>query len=224
MLAISLEMSKLQLMERLLCAAAGLSTTALRMGRLTREKFSSLIAQLPALAELPLSIDETPNLSLSQVRARARRFAAKRGGGHEGRGLVIVDYLQLMRGSTTKKTSQQNREQEIAEISRGLKGLAKELGWPVLALSQLNRSLESRRDKRPQLSDLRESGAIEQDADVVLFIYRDEVYNEQTDARNIAEIGIAKYRNGPTGVVKLRFDGELMRFSNLTTIDSYGAR
>ena len=166
MLAISLEMSKLQLMERLLCAAAGLSTTALRMGRLTREKFSSLIAQLPALAALPLSIDEAPNLSLSQVRARARRFAAERGGGNEGRGLVIVDYLQLMRG-TTKKTNQQNREQEIAEISRGLKGLAKELGWPVLALSQLNRSLESRRDKRPQLSDLRESGAIEQDADVV---------------------------------------------------------
>lgn len=221
-LVFSLEMSAEQLVERLLCAASGVSSTAVRMGRLKRENQSALIASMSKLAELPLAIDDTAGLSLAQVRARARRFAAERGGGNEGLGLVIVDYLQLMRG--TKDARQQNREQEIAEISGGLKALAKELRWPVLALSQLNRGVESRRDKRPMLADLRESGAIEQDADLVVMLYRDEFYHPNTDEKYIAELDIAKHRNGATGVIKLRFDGEYTRFSNLTLVETYTAR
>ena len=210
-LVLSLEMPALQLIERMLCTAASVCTAALRAGNIRRQDKTNIGSSLPRLAELSLSIDETPALSLPEVRSRARRYAAEQGG-RESRGLVIVDYLQLMRGGSRGKG--QNREQEIAEISRGLKALAKELHWPVLALSQLNRNLESRSNKRPLLSDLRESGAIEQDADLVLFLYRDVVYDADTEHPDKAELIIGKNRHGPTGTVELRYEAPYTRFSD----------
>lgn len=207
----SLEMSAIQLMERLVCAEASVSTTALRMGKVERGQLADMGASWSRLGELPIAFDETPALTHHDVSARARRFAAEHPSDRQG--LVVVDYLQLMRGITKHN----NREQEIAEISRGLKALAKTLGWPVLALSQLNRSLESRANKRPQLSDLRESGAIEQDADVVMFLYRDEVYDDNTAEPGIAELKLAKHRNGPPGVVKLKYDAAYTRFVDRPT-------
>ena len=161
------------------------------------------------LSDTPIYIDDTAGLTALEMRAKARRLKSE-----HGLGLIIVDYLQLMQG----KTNYENRTQEISEISRSLKAMAKELDVPVLALSQLNRGLENRTDKRPQLSDLRESGAIEQDADVIMFIYRDEVYNksETNENRGLAEIIIAKQRNGPTGMVKMTFLGEYTTFENYT--------
>lgn len=214
-LVFSLEMSSTQLAERLLCSEAKVDSTALRKGRLQRQDMTNLTYAAARLSKAPIMIDDTPALSIREVRARARRFVADKNLFREHKtGLIVVDYLQLMRGSRESRNG--SREQEISEISRGLKSLAKELDCPVLALSQLNRSLESRTDKRPQLSDLRESGAIEQDADVIIFIYRDVVYNEQTEDPNIAEVIIGKNRHGAIGTVKTTFVGRYTRFENLS--------
>ncbi|MCA9679162.1 MAG: replicative DNA helicase [Kofleriaceae bacterium] len=217
-LVFSLEMSSAQLAERMLCSEARVDSSSLRRGQLQRQDMTNLTYAAGTLSKAPIMIDDTPALSLRELRARARRFRSTKelfDGPHGPRktGLIVIDYLQLMRGST--QSAKASREQEISEISRGLKSLAKELQCPVLALSQLNRSLESRTDKRPQLSDLRESGAIEQDADVIVFIYRDEVYNKETDAKGIAEVIIGKNRHGATGTIETRFEGRYTRFENL---------
>jgi replicative DNA helicase len=216
-LVFSLEMSAMQLAERMLCSEARVDSSALRRGMLQRQDMTNLTYAANSLSKAPIMIDDTPALSIREVRARARRFMAnKELVGEKGFGLIIVDYLQLMRGSSQR--SQHSREQEISEISRGLKSLAKELSCPVLALSQLNRGLESRTDKRPQLSDLRESGAIEQDADLILFIYRDVVYHPdiEPEKQKIAEVIIGKNRHGPTGTVETLFEGRFTRFENVT--------
>ncbi len=217
-LVFSLEMSSTQLAERMLCSEAGVDSTALRRGQLQRQDMTNLTYAAAKLSNAPILIDDTPALSLRELRARSRRFRANKDLFRDRKcGLIVVDYLQLMRGSQRARGG--SREQEISEISRGLKSLAKELGCPVLALSQLNRSLESRTDKRPQLSDLRESGAIEQDADVILFIYRDVIYNEDTEDPNVAEIILGKNRHGATGTIKTRFEGRYTRFTNLSYRD-----
>ncbi|MCE5242785.1 MAG: replicative DNA helicase [Syntrophobacteraceae bacterium] len=202
----SLEMSKEQLAMRLLCAEARVDSHKIRTGFLSRDECAKMLVAAGSFMELPIYIDDTPAISPLELRAKARRMMADR-----GLGMVVVDYLQLMRG----RESTERREQEISEISRSLKGLAKELNIPVIALSQLNRKVEERHDKRPQLSDLRESGAIEQDADVIAFIYRDEVYNAQSPDKGTAEIIIGKQRNGPTGTVKLAYIGTYTRFEDL---------
>ncbi len=221
-LVFSLEMSSTQLAERMLCSEARVDSSALRRGRLQKQDMTNLTYAAGALAKAPILIDDTPALSLRELRARARRFRANKElfGGKKA-GLILIDYLQLMRGSPQGKNP--SREQEISEISRGLKSLAKELDCPVLALSQLNRSLESRQDKRPMLSDLRESGAIEQDADLILFIYRDVVYNKEAEAPDVAEIILGKNRHGATGTVETRFEGRFTRFENLAKRDDGGA-
>jgi replicative DNA helicase len=214
-IAFSLEMSSTQLAERMLCSEARIDSSLLRRGQLQRQDMTNLTVAADAIAKAPMLIDDTPALTVGEVRARCRRWRANKDlFGDKPFGMILVDYLQLMRGSTTSKNA--NREQEISEISRGLKSLAKELGCPVIALSQLNRALEQRADKRPLLSDLRESGAIEQDADVIMFIYRDEVYNkDKTEKPGVAEIIIGKQRNGPIGTVELSFVGKYTRFENL---------
>jgi replicative DNA helicase len=218
-LVFSLEMSSTQLAERMLCSEARVDSSALRRGQLQRQDMTNLTYAAATLSKAPILIDDSPALSLREVRARARRFRAnpelfpKTGG--KKFGLIVVDYLQLMRGSP--QAAKASREQEISEISRGLKSLAKELHCPVMALSQLNRSLEQRAEKIPQLSDLRESGAIEQDADVILFIYRDEVYTKEKSERpGIADIIIGKNRHGAIGTVETRFEGRYTRFENLS--------
>jgi replicative DNA helicase len=214
-LVFSLEMSSTQLAERMLCSEARVDSSALRRGQLQRQDMTNLTYAAATLSRAPILIDDTPALSLRELRARARRFRSNRElFGDKKFGLIVIDYLQLMRGSP--QAAKASREQEISEISRGLKALAKELHCPVLALSQLNRSLEQRTDKRPQLSDLRESGAIEQDADVILFIYRDVIYNKDTDNPHIAEIIIGKNRHGATGMVETHFEGRYTRFENLS--------
>jgi replicative DNA helicase len=214
-LVFSLEMSSTQLAERMLCSEAKVDSSALRRGQLQRQDMTNLTYAAATLSKAPILIDDTPALSLREVRARARRFRSnKELFGSRKTGLILIDYLQLMRGSP--QAAKASREQEISEISRGLKSLAKELECPVLALSQLNRSLEQRTDKRPQLSDLRESGAIEQDADVILFIYRDVVYNKDTENPNIAEVIIGKNRHGATGTIDTHFEGRYTRFENLS--------
>jgi replicative DNA helicase len=211
----SLEMSSTQLAERMLCSEARVDSSALRRGQLQRQDMTNLTYAAASLSKAPILIDDTPALSLRELRARARRFRSnKELFGDKKFGLILIDYLQLMRGSP--QAAKASREQEISEISRGLKALAKELHCPVLALSQLNRSLEQRTDKRPQLSDLRESGAIEQDADVILFIYRDVVYNKEAENPDIAEVIIGKNRHGATGTVETRFEGRYTRFENLS--------
>ncbi|HET7501235.1 MAG TPA: replicative DNA helicase [Kofleriaceae bacterium] len=214
-LVFSLEMSSTQLAERMLCSEARVDSSALRRGQLQRQDMTNLTYAAATLSKAPILIDDTPALSLRELRARARRFRSnKELFGDKKFGLIVIDYLQLMRGSP--QAAKASREQEISEISRGLKALAKELHCPVLALSQLNRSLEQRTDKRPQLSDLRESGAIEQDADVILFIYRDVVYNKETENPHIAEVIIGKNRHGATGTVETHFEGRFTRFENLS--------
>ncbi len=205
----SMEMGASQLALRMLSSVGRLDQQRLRTGRLFDEDWPKLTAAIQKMHEAPLYIDETPALTSMDLRSRARRLARTCG----RLGLIIVDYLQLMSGNTGGST--ENRATEISEISRGLKALAKEIGVPVIALSQLNRTVEQRTDKRPVMSDLRESGAIEQDADLILFIYRDVVYNPDTNDKNVAEIIIGKQRNGPIGRVNLRFDGQFTRFENL---------
>ncbi|MGI5840419.1 MAG: replicative DNA helicase [bacterium] len=202
----SLEMSRDQLAQRLLCADAGVDGQRLRTGYLTEADWPKLSTALGRLSEAPIFIDDTPGATAIEIRAKARRIKAE-----HGLGLIIIDYLQLMNGNRRSE----NRQQEISEISRSLKALARELNVPVVALSQLSRAVEQRQDRHPMLSDLRESGAIEQDADVVAFIYRDEYYNAETEKKGIAELIISKQRNGPTGQVELFFRKELSRFDNL---------
>ena len=203
----SLEMAKEQLVMRLLCAEARVDNAKVRAGYLAERDFPRLAMAAGRLAEAPIFIDDTPGLNVLELRAKARRLKRE----HD-LGVVIVDYLQLMRGLDQK---QENRVQELAEISRGLKALAKELQVPVVALSQLNRQVETRGDKRPIMSDIRESGSIEQDADVILFLYRDEMYHADSADEGTAEIIIGKQRNGPIGTVRLAFRSEYTRFENL---------
>ncbi|NLD69140.1 MAG: replicative DNA helicase [Limnobacter sp.] len=202
----SMEMGATQLAMRMVCSVGRLDQQRLRTGRLLDDDWPRLTNAMQKMQDTQLYIDETPALSALELRARARRLSRQCG----QLGLVIIDYLQLMSGSS----SGENRATEISEISRGLKGLAKELNCPVIALSQLNRSLEQRPNKRPVMSDLRESGAIEQDADVILFIYRDEVYNPDSPDKGTAELIIGKQRNGPIGTVRLTFVGQYTKFEN----------
>jgi replicative DNA helicase len=202
----SLEMSKEQLAIRMLCSEARVDSGRLRSGFLSESDWPKLTMAAGALSDAPIFIDDTPAISVLELRAKARRLKADR-----GLGLVVIDYLQLMRG----RSGLERREQEISEISRSLKALAKELDIPVLAISQLSRKAEDRPGRRPQLADLRESGAIEQDADVIIFIYRDEVYNPDSDHKGTAEVVIGKQRNGPTGKVELSFISEVTTFKDL---------
>ncbi len=202
----SLEMSKEQLAIRMLCSEARVDSARLRSGFLSESDWPKLTMAAGALSDAPIFIDDSAAISVLELRAKARRLKADR-----GLGLVIVDYLQLMRG----RSGVERREQEISEISRSLKALAKELNIPVIAISQLSRKAEDRPGRRPQLSDLRESGAIEQDADVIIFIYRDEVYNPDSDQRGTAEVIIGKQRNGPTGKADLSFISEFTTFKDL---------
>jgi replicative DNA helicase len=209
----SLEMAKEELARRLLCAEARVDGGRMRTGMLSRDDWTRLTSAAGTLTNLSLFIDDTPALSMMELRGKARRLQSE-----HGLGLIVVDYLQLMRAGTKVES----REKEISEISRSLKALSKELRIPVIALSQLNRAVETRsgKDKRPQLADLRESGAIEQDADVILFIYREEFYNrEDPELRGIAEVIIGKQRAGPVGTVKCRFFHEYTRFENLAEDD-----
>lgn len=208
-LIFSLEMSKEQLVDRLLSMESGVDAWALRTGNLTDADFEKIGQAMGTLSEAQIFIDDSPGITVSDMRTKARREAHQ----HE-LGLIVVDYLQLMSGGS-KYGSDGNRVQEISEISRGLKGIARELNVPVLALSQLSRSVENRTPQIPQLSDLRESGSIEQDADVVAFIYREEYYNPETDRKKLTDIFIKKHRNGPTGGVELYFDNEKQRFRSV---------
>jgi len=213
----SLEMSKEQLVQRLLCSEAEVDSNRIRTGRLEDEDWTKLAVAMQTLSDVPVHIDDTSGLTVMDIRAKCRRLCAK----EKNLGLIIIDYLQLMTGGDKK----QNREQEISAISRGLKNLARELNVPIIALSQLSRALESRTNKRPMLSDLRESGAIEQDADVVAFIYREEYYDpDNADVKGKAEVIVAKQRNGPTGSVELLFQKNITKFRNpaKSKTDLYG--
>ncbi len=210
-LMFSLEMSKEQLVDRMLAMESGVDAWALRTGNLSDQDFERIGHAMGTLSEAQIYIDDTPGITVSDLRTKARREMHQ-----HPLGLIIVDYLQLMSGGA-RFGSEGNRVQEISEISRGLKGIARELNVPLIALSQLSRSVESRSPQIPQLSDLRESGSIEQDADVVAFIYREDYYNKDTERRNITDIFIKKHRNGPTGGVELYFDIEKQRFRSLDT-------
>jgi replicative DNA helicase len=209
----SMEMPGEQLAMRLMSSLGHIDQHKVRTGKLDDEDWPRLTSAISMLADTPLFIDDTPALSPTDLRARARRLAREQ----DGLGLIVIDYLQLMQVPGNKE----NRATEVAEISRSLKALAKELNVPVIALSQLNRSLEQRPNKRPVMSDLRESGGLEQDADIIMFIYRDEVYNEDSEDKGTAEIIIAKQRNGPTGTVRLAFLGQYTRFENFASGDFY---
>ncbi len=204
----SLEMSKEQLVDRMLADASGVDSWKIRTGNLNDEDFSKLSEAMGEMAEAPIMIDDTPGLSILEMRTKARRAAH-----NKELGLIIVDYLQLMQAST--RSNDGNRVQEVSEISRGLKLIARELNVPVVALSQLSRTVENRNPKIPQLADLRESGSIEQDADIVMFIYREAYYNPETERQNITDLIIAKHRNGPVGKVELYFHPERLRFMSL---------
>ena len=205
----SMEMSKEQLVDRMLAAEAGVDAWNLRTGNLTDQDFEKIGQAMGSLSEAKMFIDDTPSITVSDLRTKARREAHR-----QELGLIIVDYLQLMSGGS-KFAGQGNRVQEISEISRGLKSIARELNVPVIALSQLSRSVESRSPQIPMLSDLRESGSIEQDADVVTFIYREDYYNPETDRKNITDLLIMKHRNGPVGRVELYFDRNQQKFKSL---------
>ena len=207
----SLEMAKEQLVQRMLCAHAKVDAHKVRTGYLAPSDWPRLTAAAGKLSEAPILIDDSPAISVMELRAKARRLKAQ-----QDIQLIIVDYLQLMRGSSN---TSENRQQEISDISRSLKALARELHVPVVAISQLSRAVEARTDHRPQLSDLRESGAIEQDADVVVLILREEYYNPSPDNQGMAEIIIAKQRNGPVGSMKLAFIKEYTRFENLARLE-----
>lgn len=204
----SLEMSQEQLVQRLLCQIAHIDSQKLRTGQLNSdEEWTCLTDACDKLYESPIYIDDTPGISVAEMRSKARRLKSE-----HGLDLIIVDYLQLMQGRNAE-----SRQQEISEISRSLKALARELKVPLIALSQLSRSVESRQDKRPMLSDLRESGALEQDADIVSFLYREDYYDKETENQHITEVILAKHRNGPVGSVKLYFKNEFTLFLNLDT-------
>lgn len=205
----SLEMAKEQIVMRMLCSQARVDASKVRTGMLVPSEWPLLTKAAGKLSQIPFFIDDTPAISPLELRAKARRLKSA----HKI-GLVIVDYLQLMRASTKSE----NRQQEISEISRSLKALARELSVPVIAISQLSRAVESRQDHRPQLSDLRESGAIEQDADVVVLLMREDYYDPKPENLGLAEVIIAKQRNGPVGTVKLRFSKEFVRFDNLDAV------
>lgn len=204
----SLEMSKDQLVDRMLAAESGVDAWNIRTGNLSDQDFEKLGSAMGSLSEAPIYIDDTPGISVLELRTKARREAQK-----HPLGLIVVDYLQLMSGG--RRGNDFNRVQEISEISRGLKLIARELNVPVVALSQLSRSVESRSPQIPQLADLRESGSIEQDADIVMFIYREAYYNPETDRQNVTDLIIAKHRNGPTGKVELYFHPEKLKFLSL---------
>lgn len=210
-LIFSLEMSKEQLVDRMLSRESGVDAWALRTGNLTDNDFEKLGHAMGTLSEAQIYIDDSPGITVSDLRTKARREAHQR-----PLGLIIVDYLQLMSGGS-RFGSESNRVQEISEISRGLKGIARELNVPLIALSQLSRSVESRNPQIPQLSDLRESGSIEQDADVVAFLYREDYYNPESERQNIMDVFIKKHRNGPVGSVELYFDREKQHISSLDT-------
>ena len=202
----SLEMSKGQLVQRLLAGEAKIESTRLRAGNIQQEEWEPLTEAISKLAELPIFIDDSSNPTVSEIKKKAQKLQAE----NDGKlGLILIDYLQLMDGGSD------NRVQELSRITRGLKGMAKDLNVPVVVLSQLSRSVEQRTNKRPMLSDLRESGSIEQDADLVMMIYRDDYYNPNTSDGGIAEIILAKHRNGPTGTVKLLFDSQFTQFKNM---------
>jgi replicative DNA helicase len=203
----SLEMSKEQLVDRMLADASGVDAWNIRTGNLSDDDFSKLSEAMGEMAEAPIFIDDTPGMTVLEIRTKARRAMHE-----QPLGLIIVDYLQLMQGSGR---SEGNRVQEVSEISRGLKLIARELNVPVIALSQLSRSVESRSPQIPQLADLRESGSIEQDADIVMFIYREAYYNPETERENLTDLIIAKHRNGPTGKIELYFHPERLRFMSL---------
>ncbi|MBN2804738.1 MAG: replicative DNA helicase [Deltaproteobacteria bacterium] len=212
----SLEMSKDQLARRLLSCEGMINANKLRTPNLLdSQDWRRLTDTAGMLNKLPIFLDDSAPMTPMEIRAKARRLATSR-----GLSLIVIDYLQLMQGSNSKRNT--SREQEISEISRTLKMLAKEVNVPIIALSQLNRGLESRPDKRPMMSDLRESGAIEQDADIIMFVYRDEVYNPESEDKGVAEIIIAKQRSGPTGSCRLKFTGEFTRFDNLAEGDVPG--
>lgn len=206
-LMFSLEMSKEQLVDRMLADASGVDSWNIRTGNLSDDDFSKLSEAMGEMSEAPIYIDDTPGLSVLEMRTKARRAAHD-----QPLGLIIIDYLQLMQGSGRDNG---NRVQEVSEISRGLKLIARELNVPVIALSQLSRSVESRSPQIPQLADLRESGSIEQDADIVMFIYREAYYNPETERENVTDLIIAKHRNGPVGKVELYFHPERLRFMSL---------
>ena len=214
-LMLSMEMGASQLALRMVGSLGRIDQQGLRTGRLKSDEWERLTDAVERLGQVQMYIDETPALNSAELRARARRMARQFG----TLGLIVIDYLQLMSGSSS---GDENRATEIGEISRGLKALAKELQCPVIALSQLNRSVESRNDKRPMMSDLRESGAIEQDADVIMFIYRDDYYDKNSKEPGVAEIVIGKQRNGPVGTVRLTFLKPLTRFDNLAPGGSNG--
>ena len=204
----SLEMSKEQLVQRILSSEAKIESNRLRSGRISQNEWEPISTAIGNLSELPLFIDDTPNITVTEIRSKARRLQAEQG---RALGLILLDYLQLMEGSSD------NRVQELSRITRSLKGLARELNVPIIALSQLSRGVEARTNKRPMMSDLRESGSIEQDADLVIMLYRDEYYNPDSPDRGIAEVIITKHRNGPTGIVKLLFDPQFTCFRNLAS-------
>lgn len=206
----SLEMPAVQLALRMLCSEARVDMNRIRSGQLNERDFERLAHAAGRLADAPMIIDDEADLTLNNLRSKLRRIAAQ----HGRLGLVVIDYLQLMSGSKGGGGTE-NRQQEISTISRGLKGLAREMEVPIIVLSQLSRAVEQRPNHRPMLSDLRESGAIEQDADIVMFIYRDEYYNKETDQQGIAEIIVGKQRNGPVGTVKLQFHSAHVRFNDL---------
>lgn len=204
----SLEMSKEQLVDRLLSSQAGVDSWKLRTGNLSDDDFPKIGYAMGVLSEAPIFIDDSVGCNVMEIRAKARRLQME-----HGLGMIIIDYLQLMSGTSSRGDN--NRVQEISEISRGLKGLARELNVPVIALSQLSRAVEHRDDKRPQLSDLRESGSIEQDADLVMFLFREEYYNPETENKGVTDILVRKHRNGPTGSISVFFNPSQMRFANL---------
>ena len=203
----SLEMSKEQLVNRILCSEAMVDSNKVRTGKLEEDDWNKLAGSIGPLSDAEIYIDDTPGISITEIRAKCRKLKLEK-----NIGMVVIDYLQLVQGSNKRNGS---REQEISEISRSLKILAKEIGVPVIALSQLSRAAEQRPDHRPMLSDLRESGAIEQDADIVMFLYRDDYYNKDSEKKDIAEVIIAKHRGGSTGTVELLWLGSYTKFVNL---------
>lgn len=202
----SLEMSAAQLVQRIICAESNVDATRLRTGFLENEDWEKITMAIGTLSEAKIFIDDSPALTVADIRSKCRRLKRE-----QGLGLVLIDYLQLIQGRGTSD----NRQQEVSEISRTLKAIARELEVPVIALSQLSRGVEQRQDKRPLMSDLRESGSIEQDADIVAFLYRDDYYNQDSEKKNIIEIIIAKQRNGPVGTVELVFLKNYNKFVNL---------